>query len=198
MFDLPWDDCPVSDQPDRHDVLVHRLKPGLEAFYRLLGPWRWTNLHHGPRSSLPCIGEAKGCPFAPCSSLRWEGYAPGLFWDPLVMNPKTNRTVGGWKTVIVPISKPLRNHLLQAAHVLTGLVFRLRRIPGRKCMHEWEVMEEGHPLAKQTLPAAFDVRPILFRMWNLSMHAQKTILLSDDSASVERPPQASEGEAQPG
>lgn len=169
MSTIFWDDRSPSDSgAARVPIPVWNLAPNKKAFVRFLGPWRGVWLHWLDHS-FPCCGG--GCPF--CAEGRatfWMGYAPALLWD------------AAWKAIVCPVSESVADVL--GDRQLAGLVVELHR-RGRRPNSPWICAVIDRPL-KDVLPPAFDVEPILRRLWRLRLPSGRRMA----DAGVDAPPPA--------
>lgn len=199
MFHVPWDDRSPVNLSNRHGIQFRRWFPGETAFVRLLGPWKGAWLHFPGKRSTPCLGESNGCPHCPDPKVLWEGYAPAL-WYQQTLDLETGKPVCRWTPIVCPIFDAMRQELSQLPDGFVGLVLKITRSKGPKTHHTWELLERTHKVYAEPAGQPFPVEPIMYRFWRLFRRpaTAPSILLSDDQAGVERPPQTSEGEAQPG
>ena len=157
MSPVFWDDAGPSSVP-RIAIQVFRVPPTGKAFIRFLGNvvGVWTHWLEG--RSTPCLGkECRHC--LEGVPQRWKGYAPALWWK-VWLDQKTGKQQGKWLAVVVEITEGLTE---LKGRPLRGQVIELRR-PGKRRNGPLEFSALDKPAAGD-LPDAFDVRPILERLW---------------------------------
>lgn len=156
MSPVFWDDQGPSSLP-RVPIQVFRVPPTGKAFIRFLGNvvGVWTHWLEG--RSTPCMGkECRHCHDG--APQRWKSYAPALWWR-TTLDQRTGKRASQWISV-VEITEGLGELV---GRPLRGQVIELRR-PGkrRNSPLEFSTLEEK---VKGDLPDAFDVRPILEKLW---------------------------------
>jgi hypothetical protein len=165
MSHIAWDGVPPSD--DRLPILVAYPRAGVPLYFRLLGAWQGVWLHWLPPQagkpkgrSHPCLRE--GCQFDHIADPPfWFGYAPSLVANSRYSETQ-RRQVTVWEPAICPVSELMAKGVLSGKE-LRGLSLRLERQKGRRTLNA-EIIESAIP---DGMGPAFDVRPILMRMWGL-------------------------------
>lgn len=116
-------------------------------------------MHWNNKRTIPCTGD--GCELCIAGTTqRWVGYAPALLWQHCPDEPKKSH----WKPIVCPITEGMTEVL--TGKDLTGLVIEVER-PGRR--HNGPIqckIVDRH--IQDPLPTAFDVVPILLRMWGFN------------------------------
>lgn len=151
-----WESRPTSgsDQQEATRVDVLRLKPGGKATAILLGDifGRWLHWDDG---SQPCSGQGcQRCADGKRRYRRW--YGPGLH----------RRTSSAWQKVVIELTDENEEEL--RGQDLVGLVIELSRAATPKShlvvqLGRQEPMTEAK--REKALAMAFDVKPILERLW---------------------------------
>lgn len=170
MSSIFWADCPQSAGP-RLGIQVHSVPPGGHSFVRFLDQPVGVWLHWLDTLSRPCLGHE--CPHcARGLAQRWKGYAAALLW---ARDSGTGK--GVWRSVVCEITEAANAFL--AARDLRGLIVEFRR-PGRRRNGLLEVTVLEKPCT-DPLPEAFDVRPILERLWDMR---QRHLPVADPSCDI--------------
>jgi hypothetical protein len=150
------------------------------AYVRLLGDYLKVWLHwttQGKIRSLPCHTE--NCPHCPDRSFL-HGYAPALLW----VEDRGN-TQQGWVPIVCGLSCSLMDALegIPAAGVLLAM---WREGDSRKNWTGFEILETE---VKDQPPPAFDVTPILKRVWGYQEKVQALEQQQQQQAGQAKPPE---------
>lgn len=173
MSHIAWDGHAPSDP--RVPIQVHSPQQKEPSLVRLLGPWQGVWLHWLPAQlgqtrgrSLPHLKE--NCPHCLEGDRRphWYGYAPAQLgrmkqvWDPS-KRKDVRQYSSTWTTIVCPVTTFMATEVLSDGDP-RGVVLQLTR-----CSNRREIRAEWLERIDTTdLPPAFDVQPILLRMWQIS------------------------------
>ena len=152
---IPWADVPPP-------VPVASVWTPAEGVWDLvlLGPWFSCWLHWSGRRSLPCLAE--DCPTARHRQpVRWQAYAPAAL---AVWANAERKSVDRWKPVVLPCGLECANDLLPFLTKFPGPAIRLTK-KGNVKAWTWTIGKVTRSI--HGLPAAFDPRPTLYRLWGV-------------------------------
>lgn len=184
-----WDDDTSPSNQPRFSIPVYNVPPRGAGFICFLGEPTcvWCHWVPAPESRVrPCLKEE--CPHCPGLGLRREGFAPALLWQ------ATSEGKQAWRSVVCHLTEAALDQVVEqaAGQQLRGRVFKLSR-PGPRRNSRVEVELYEKPIQGwDVLPEAFDVRPLLLRLWGLRTPPASAIHRSNGKPA-EMPPAATNG-----
>jgi hypothetical protein len=147
---------PARSRTSSSPVRVLSVPAGIPVTCLFLAGYQGLDTHRKSGETIPCPGreECKECRNR--AGIIWKGYAPVHVWD------SVSRL---WHPFVLELTESLEEEL--RPRDLVGEVWRLARIgPGHKndpVTGEFIERREGNKV-----PAAFDIVPVLLRMYHVS------------------------------
>jgi hypothetical protein len=181
---VSWNGLPPSTPRLQPDIPIFSVPAGGQAFLRCLADAQGVWVHWVENRSTPCLGDE--CCWCPSVPQRWKGYVPALLWR--VTHDPQRGHVGRWTPVVLEITEGIADQL---GGNLRGKILDLSR-PGQRrnsplrvvFLEQTRSVNDDNTVARATkvaalraaqaeLPPAFDVRPILERVWGLHRARQR-------------------------
>lgn len=165
MSSIDWDEDPSS--VPRIPIPVLRVPTGKTVFVRLIGPGRGVWVHWIEPEDERRKGRSKphyreNCPHCPLQ-LFWWRYAPALLW-------KQTSEGNKWVPIVCPLSDENVRRLKKyaAGKPAESFVLQLQHRKAKPSDRGEVVLTIVEERPNDPLPPAFDVTPILLRLWNIN------------------------------